>query len=124
GCVPGLETPAGATVVDLGDATLLPGFIESHMHLPVEATDDFVYGFFDGLRRTVAENALRAGGFSRRLLEAGFTTVRNVGAYDDEGGGLRNAITRGEGPRPRRLVSALAIGATGGPCDPAGGAPY
>ncbi|HKA36360.1 MAG TPA: amidohydrolase family protein [Thermoanaerobaculia bacterium] len=116
----GLAIPAGATVVDLGDATLLPGFIESHMHLTVEATDDFVYGFFDGLRRTVAENALRAGGFSRRLLEAGFTTVRNVGAYDDEDVGLRNAITRGYVPGPRLLVSRYAIGATGGHCDQTG----
>jgi imidazolonepropionase-like amidohydrolase len=48
-----LAVPAGATVVDLGDATLLAGFIDSHMHLTEEAGDDYVYGFFEGLRRTV-----------------------------------------------------------------------
>src|SRR5215470_10449189 len=61
----GLPAPAGAVVIDLGDATLLPGFIDSHMHLTEEAGDDFVYAFFEGLRRTVAEDALRAGSFSK-----------------------------------------------------------
>jgi imidazolonepropionase-like amidohydrolase len=79
----GLPVPPGATVVDLGDATLLPGFIDSHMHLTFEAGENYVTDFFEGLRRTVPEKALMAGGNARRLLEAGFTTVRNVGAYDD-----------------------------------------
>jgi len=115
-----LAVPAGATVVDLGDATLLAGFIDSHMHLTVEAGDDYVYGFFEGLRRTVAEDALRAGSFAKRLLEAGFTTVRNVGAFDDVDVGLRNAIEKGFVPGPRMLVSRYPIGATGGHCDQTG----
>lgn len=116
----GLAVPAGAAVVDLGDSTLLPGFIDSHMHLTDEAGDDYVYDFFNGLRRTVAENALRAGGFARKLLEAGFTTVRNVGASDDEDVGLRNAIAKGYVPGPRMLVSRYPLGATGGHCDQTG----
>jgi imidazolonepropionase-like amidohydrolase len=115
-----LAVPAGATVVDLGDATLLAGFIDSHMHLTEEAGDDYVYGFFEGLRRTVAEDALRAGSFAKRLLEAGFTTVRNVGAFDDVDVGLRNAIAKGFVPGPRMLVSRYPIGATGGHCDQTG----
>jgi imidazolonepropionase-like amidohydrolase len=115
-----LAVPAGATVVDLGDATLLAGFIDSHMHLTVEAGDDYVYGFFEGLRRTVAEDALRAGSFAKRLLEAGFTTVRNVGAFDDVDVGLRNTIEKGLVPGPRMLVSRYPIGATGGHCDQTG----
>ncbi len=115
-----LAVPAGATVVDLGDATLLAGFIDSHMHLTEEAGDDYVYGFFEGLRRTVAEDALRAGSFAKRLLEAGFTTVRNVGAFDDVDVGLRNAIANGFVPGPRMLVSRYPIGATGGHCDQTG----
>ncbi len=115
-----LTVPAGATVVDLGDATLLAGFIDSHMHLTEEAGDDYVYGFFEGLRRTVGEDALRAGNFAKRLLEAGFTTVRNVGAFDDVDVGLRNAIAKGFVPGPRMLVSRYPIGATGGHCDQTG----
>jgi imidazolonepropionase-like amidohydrolase len=136
-----LAVPAGATVVDLGDATLLAGFIDSHMHLTEEAGDDYVYAFFEGLRRTVAEDALRAGSFAKRLLEAGFTTVRNVGAFDDVDVGLRNAIAKGfargrgcscrgirfvrelsglasTGPRPDRLSCP-----GGSPCRIRGGGP-
>jgi imidazolonepropionase-like amidohydrolase len=116
----GLAVPAGAAVVDLGDATLLPGFIDSHQHLTFEAGDDYVYTFFEDLRRTVAENALRAGTFARKLLEAGFTTVRNVGAYNDEDVGLRNAIARGYAVGPRLVVSRYPLGATGGHCDQTG----
>jgi imidazolonepropionase-like amidohydrolase len=116
----GLPVPAGATVVDLGDATLLPGFIDSHMHLTFEAGESYVADFFDGLRRTVAEKTLMSGANAKRLLEAGFTTVRNVGAFDDMDVGLRNAIARGVVPGPRMLVSRYPIGATGGHCDQTG----
>jgi imidazolonepropionase-like amidohydrolase len=116
----GLPVPAGAAVVELGDATLLPGFIDSHMHLTFEAGDNYVADFFDDLRRTIPERALMSGNNARRLLEAGFTTVRDVGAYDDEDVGLRNAIAKGYVPGPRMLVSRYPIGATGGHCDRTG----
>jgi imidazolonepropionase-like amidohydrolase len=115
-----LPIPAGATVVDLGDATLLPGFIDSHMHLTFEAGDNYVADFFEDLRRTVPERTLMSGGNARKLLEAGFTTVRNVGAFDDMDVGLRNAIARGIVPGPRMLVSRYPIGSTGGHCDQTG----
>ena len=83
GAGPGLPIPAGAAVVDLGDATLLPGFIDSHTHLTGEAGESYLADFFENLRRTAPEQAILASGYARRLLEAGFTTVRNVGATDD-----------------------------------------
>src|SRR5207245_3080310 len=78
----GLPVPAGARVVELGDATLLPGFIDAHVHLTGESSDDWYSAAVEGLRRTVAEKAIRATEFARRTLMAGFTTVRNVGAND------------------------------------------
>ena len=116
----GIAVPPGAAVVDMGDATLLPGFIDSHMHVTVEAGDDYVYTFFEGLRTTVAETAIQSTVHARKLLEAGFTTVRNLGAYDDEDVGLRNAIAKGYVPGPRLLVSRYALGANGGHCDQTG----
>jgi imidazolonepropionase-like amidohydrolase len=115
-----LAVPAGATVVDLGDATLLPGFIDAHTHITFEGSDNFLSDFFEGLRRTTAEDAIRASVNARKVLEAGFTTIRNVGAYDDQDIGLKNAIAKGVVPGPRILASRYPIGATGGHCDQTG----
>ncbi|HYR46405.1 MAG TPA: amidohydrolase family protein [Thermoanaerobaculia bacterium] len=116
----GLPVPAGATVVDLGDATLLPGFIDSHTHLTIEGGDDYVMFLFETMRRTAPEQALLASVYARRTIESGFTTVRNVGASDDVDVGLRNAIAKGLVPGPRMLVSRYALGAIGGHCDRTG----
>jgi imidazolonepropionase-like amidohydrolase len=116
----GLAVPPGATVVDLGDATLLPGFIDSHTHLTDESGDNYVQDFFKGLRRPVAERAFFGGRYARKTLEAGFTTVRDVGSEKDLDVGLRNAIAEGLTPGPRMLVARYAIGATGGHCDVTG----
>ena len=116
----GLAIPAGATVVDLGDATLLPGFIDSHTHLTGESGENYILDFFNGLRRPVAEQALDSSVNARKTLEAGFTTVRDVGSSDDLDVGLRNAINAGIVPGPRMLVARYALGATGGHCDQTG----
>lgn len=112
--------PAGAQVMDLGDATLLPGFIDAHTHLTFMHTDDWKQGVIDKLQKPVAEQALDASVNARITLMAGITTVRDVGSSDYLDAGLRNAIHRGVVPGPRMLVSVHAIGATGGHCDETG----
>jgi imidazolonepropionase-like amidohydrolase len=109
--------PAGAEVIDLGDATLLPGFIDAHTHVTMMSSDDWRQNKLDGLQKTIAEMALDASVNARITLMAGFTTVRDVGSRDYLDVGLRNAIRNGKVPGPRMLVSVHAIGATGGHCD-------
>jgi len=115
-----LPIPAGATVVDLGDATLLPGFIDAHTHLSGESSDDWNADTVAGFRQTVAESALRASDNARRTLMAGFTTVRDVGSADYIDVGLRNTIAAGLVVGPRMLVAVHALGARGGHCDTTG----
>ena len=112
--------PDGAEVLDLGDATLLPGFIDAHTHQTGEASDDWNQAALDSLRKSVAEQALDATVNVRKTLMAGFTTVRDLGAEDQIDVALRNAIREGKIPGPRMLVSVHAIGATGGHCDNGG----
>ena len=116
----GLPEPAGATLIDLGDATLLPGFIDAHVHLSGELGDNWYEATLDDMRRTVAEQAIRATDYARKTLMAGFTTVRNLGASDYVDIGLRNSINAGILPGPRMLVSGYPLGARGGHCDVTG----
>jgi imidazolonepropionase-like amidohydrolase len=113
----GGEVPAGATVLDLGDATLLPGFIDAHTHLTMDFNPDYNGARLDSLSRTIPEQAIRSTANARVTLMAGFTTVRDVGSSDFLDIGLRNAINRGVVPGPRMLVAVHAIGGTGGHCD-------
>jgi len=110
-------TPPDAKIIDLGDATLLPGFIDAHVHLTEEAGDNWYLDWFQSMTRQPAEQALLATTFARKTIDAGFTTVRNVGASDYVDVGLRNAINTGWVVGPRMLVSVYAIGATGGHSD-------
>jgi imidazolonepropionase-like amidohydrolase len=119
----GIAIPAGASVIDLGDATLLPGFIDAHVHITGESSDNWYADTVSGLRRTVPEQAIRATELARRTLLAGFTTIRNVGAGEWIDVGLRNAIDAGVVPGPRILTAAHSLGARGGHCD-SGGFPY
>lgn len=115
--VGGSTVPAGATTIDLGDATLLPGFIDAHTHLTQDFDPDYNGAALRDLQRTVAETAIRSTANARKTLMAGFTTVRNVGANDFVDVGLRNSINAGIVAGPRMLVSTHALGATGGHCD-------
>jgi len=112
--------PPGARTLELGDATLLPGFIDSHTHVTFEMGSNFLLGLYQGLRQTPAEAAIRSSVFARRILDAGFTSIRNVGADRWIDVGLRDAINDGLVPGPRMLVSAHALGARGGHCDEGG----
>ncbi len=116
----GLQIPPGATVIDLGDATLLPGFIDSHVHLTGESGENWYKDRLDGMRRTVAERAIRSTEYARKTLHAGFTTARNLGAGDSIDVGLRNAIDAGVVAGPRLLTAANSLGARGGHCDDTG----
>src|SRR5271156_2520758 len=109
--------PAGAEVIDLGDATLLPGFIDAHVHLSGQSSTDWYRDFFDSVMRFPAEQALYGAHYAKVTLEAGVTTVRDLGSTDYISLGLRNAINAGQIPGPRMLVANYAIGSTGGHAD-------
>ena len=113
----GGAAPSGAEVIDLGEATLLPGLMDVHVHLTGEAGADWRQDFVDDFRRTPAEVALRATEYARKTLLAGFTTVRNVGAGDLVDVALRNAIADGKIVGPRMLTATEGLGPTGGHCD-------
>jgi imidazolonepropionase-like amidohydrolase len=103
---------ADARVIDLPNATLLPGLIDVHTHL----TSDPTFGYQE-LGISVPKEALIGAKNARITLEAGFTTVRNVGASGYTDVALRDAINEGMLPGPRILASGPALSITGGHCD-------
>lgn len=111
-----VKVPAGARRVDLGDATIMPGFIDAHVHLvgrelgdPGEAEQ--------ATRDAPGLSAIIGVSNARKTLMAGFTTVRNVGAPNFDDVSLRHAIEMGYVPGPRMRTAAHSIGITGGHCD-------
>jgi imidazolonepropionase-like amidohydrolase len=109
----GDAVPAGAKVVDLPGATLLPGLIDMHVHLDSLAE----VGGYNSLEYSDRFWSVVQTANARKTLEAGFTTVRNVGAADFDDVGLREAIDAGYVPGPRIVTAAISFGATGGHCD-------
>jgi imidazolonepropionase-like amidohydrolase len=107
---------AGARLVDLRQHFVLPGLIDSHVHL----TSDLggIAGQLASVQRSPADNALEAAVNARKTLAAGFTTVRNLGDGDGEIRALRDAIDAGKLPGPRILTANTSISATAGHGDP------
>lgn len=108
-----LATPAKARRIDLGSATLLPGFIDVHTHL----TSDAGGGGYESLGISTPRAALTGAKNARLTLLAGFTSVRNVGAEGYADVALRDAIDAGDVIGPRMQVSGPPLGITGGHCD-------
>src|SRR5437016_12356101 len=108
-----VKVSVGDTTIDLPDATVLPGLIDMHTHLTFELSSLS----YEGLKISTAREALHGARNARRTLEAGFTTVRNVGAKDYADIALRDAINDGDVIGPRMVASGPALGITGGHCD-------
>ncbi|KCZ93981.1 metal-dependent hydrolase family protein [Hyphomonas johnsonii] len=107
-----LKVPKGATVIDLGTETVMPGFIDMHTHL----TGDADVGAYESLGFSDERAAITGVKNARLTLLAGFTTVRNVGADSYGDIALRDAINEGDVPGPRMYVSGPPVGITGGHC--------
>lgn len=109
----GDAVPAGAERVDLGRRTLLPGLIDMHVHL----TSDPTLSGYRQLEFTDSFWTVVGVANARKTLDAGFTTVRNVGSSNYDDVALKQGIDRGYVPGPRIVPATYALGATGGHCD-------
>jgi imidazolonepropionase-like amidohydrolase len=105
--------PQGATIIDLSNSTVMPGFMDMHTHIVANLDDYFFAGYFQSPHRAVIGGVVNA----KKTLLAGFTTIRNVGAADYQDVAIRNSINAGEIPGPRMAVSGPSLGITGGHCD-------
>jgi len=108
-----VKLSANAKIIDLGTKTLLPGLIDMHVHLDGPAD----IGGYRGLEFTDSFWGMTAVGSARAMLDAGFTTIRNVGAGHRNDIGLKQAIDNGYAVGPRIFPAGYALGATGGHCD-------
>lgn len=109
-----VRVPRGATVIELGEHTVMPGFLDMHTHItgdPSGGNQDHTLHEWPGHAAIVGvKNA-------RKTLMAGFTTIRNVGGSGFEDVALRDAINSGLVPGPRIFTAAHSLGITGGHCD-------
>jgi imidazolonepropionase-like amidohydrolase len=121
-----LSEPGDAQVIDLGDATLSPGFMDGHTHLTLDFSGNYNERRLKEVDLNVSEQAIMATKHARATVEAGFTTVRDlgsrfVGSKEMVDVALRNSINKGVIVGPRMLVATFGIGATGGHFDPTSG---
>ena len=121
-----LAVPPDAQVIDLGDATLSPGFMDGHTHLTLDFSGNYNDRRLKEIDLNVSEQAILATRYARATVEAGFTTVRDlgsrfVGSKEFVDVALRNSINKGVVVGPRMLVATFGIGATGGHFDSTSG---
>ena len=113
GTLAAIQVPAGTRTIDVGGQTLLPGLIDMHVHIDSPAD----IGGYRGLEFTDSFWAMTAVANGQAMLNAGFTTIRNVGSGNRNDVGLKQAIDNGYVIGPRIVPAGYALGATGGHCD-------
>jgi imidazolonepropionase-like amidohydrolase len=109
-----LAVPEGAKVIDLAGKTLLPGFMDMHVHLSSAAEG---ISFLESRLQSVPRRAVNAVMNANKTLQAGFTSVRNVGASDYTVIAVRDAVAVGDVDGPRIWATGPSLGITGGHCD-------
>ena len=113
-----LEPEDGDEVIDLKDATVLPGLMDMHTHLTHQGSKS---AYMERMQLNPGDYAIRSVVYAERTLLAGFTTVRDVGDRYNLSVSLRDAINRGIVPGPRIFTSAKSLATTGGHADPSNG---
>ena len=116
-----IAIPKDAEIIDLTNATVLPGLIDCHTHITSEPGNDY---YADIFRKGPVDNAIMAPTYAKKTLQAGFTTIRDVGAAAFVDVALRNAINNADVEGPRLQVATMFIGSTGSHGDFNGFSPY
>jgi imidazolonepropionase-like amidohydrolase len=108
----------GGTVIDLREATVMPGWIDMHVHIASQTSPD---GQLEGFTLDPQDAAYRSVAYARRTLDVGFTTVRDLGTGYGLAQSLRQAVAEGVIPGPRIFTAGKSIATTGGHADPSNG---
>ena len=114
---PGFVTPAGAQIVDLSRQTVMPGLIDSHTHITSELGPNAIV---EEVTKGAVDAAVRSTVYAKRTLDAGFTTIRNLGADGGADVALKRAINDGFLPGPRLWTARTTLSITGGHGDQGG----